>query len=99
MPSRLSETSFADEGMGAEDNLIGEMDSLATDHGTKPFQKADKAKRWENEEGEEERFVKHEFESNARLEDVAVSYSLSAAGEFSGHSLASCDGRSSSSSH
>ena len=77
--------------MGAEDDLIGEMDSFATDHGTKAFREADKAKRWENDEEEEERFVEDEFESNARLEDVAVSSTLSAASEFSSHSLASCD--------
>ena len=44
IPRRLSETSFADEGMGAENDQIGEMDSLATGHGTKPFQELIKLK-------------------------------------------------------
>ena len=39
--------------------------------------------------------MKHEFESNARLEGAALSHSLSAAGKFSGHSSANCDGQSS----
>ena len=44
--------SFADECMGAEDDVIRKMDSLATDCGTKLFQAADKAKHREDvEEG------------------------------------------------
>ena len=35
--------SFADEGMGTEDDLIEKMESLVADHGTKPFKPAHKA--------------------------------------------------------
>ena len=91
---RLSQMSFEDDGMGADD-FVGKMESLATDCGTNPFHAKDKAKHGENEE---EKVKNYEYELRAGLEDV-VSYGLRFAGEVSGHSSASSAGQSSSSTH
>ena len=55
---------------------------MPNDYSTKPLHAADKAKRCEDEKGN---IMNNEYKTNAGLEDVAVSYGLTVAGELSGY--------------